>query len=58
MVAILNLVGKGHESPEIVKQMLHIETFGNKPQYNLADEVFSAPSPTRPGPSSIDSESQ
>lgn len=39
MVAILILVGKGHEPPEIVRRMLEVETFGNKPQYDLADEV-------------------
>ena len=39
MVAILILVGKGQEDAEIVQRMLDIDTFGNKPQYNFADEV-------------------
>lgn len=39
MVAVLILVGKGHEDAEIVQRMLDVETFGNKPQYNFADEV-------------------
>ena len=39
MVAILILVGKGLEDFSIVQQMLDTDTFGNKPQYNLADDV-------------------
>lgn len=42
MVAILILVGQGHETPDIVKRMLDVDHFGNKPQYNLADEVSLA----------------
>ncbi len=39
MVAVIMLVGKGDEDPEIVQRMLNVDAFGNKPQYNLADEV-------------------
>ena len=39
MVAVLILVGKGHEDASIVSRMLDIDMFGNKPQYNLADDV-------------------
>ena len=39
MVAILILVGRGHESPAIVRQMLDVDSFGSKPQYDLANEV-------------------
>lgn len=39
MVAILLLVGKGHEPTEIVAKMLDVGTFGNKPQYDLANEA-------------------
>ena len=39
MAAVLLMVGKGLEVPEIVKQMLDIELTPCKPQYNLADEA-------------------
>ena len=39
MVAILMLVGKGLEPPNIVQRMLDVDSFGNKPQYDLAHEV-------------------
>lgn len=41
MVAILTLVGKRQEAPDIVGRMLDVANFGNKPQYDLADEVNS-----------------
>lgn len=39
MVAVLCLIGEGLESPEVVRQLLDVETFGDKPQYTMADEA-------------------
>jgi len=36
MVAILFLVGKNQENPEIVKQLLYVESNPRRPQYNMA----------------------
>jgi len=41
MVAILIMVGKGQEEPEIVQQMLATDSWGSKPQYDYADDVRS-----------------
>lgn len=42
MVAILCLIGQRNEQPEIIKKMLDVESFGDKPQYNMAAEVRPA----------------
>lgn len=39
LVAILLLVGQGYEEPEVMVQLLDIETNPRKPQYSMASEV-------------------
>ncbi|ETV92781.1 tRNA pseudouridine(38-40) synthase, variant [Aphanomyces invadans] len=39
MAAILFLVGKGHESPEIVSTLLDIDACPRKPQYEMAPDL-------------------
>lgn len=39
IVAVLMLVGQNRESPDIVKELLDIETNCKKPQYSLASEI-------------------
>jgi len=39
IVAILLLVGEGKESPDIIKQLLDVETHPCKPQYTMASEI-------------------
>ena len=43
MVAFLIMVGRGQEYPAIVQQMLAVDSWGSKPQYDLADDVSSPP---------------
>jgi len=39
MMAVLFMVGRGDESPEIVDQLLDIETNPKKPEYNIASDL-------------------
>nr|CAG4651921.1 EOG090X083V [Triops cancriformis] len=39
IVAILFLIGQGKEEPEVVRQLLDVETNPRKPQYSLASEL-------------------
>ncbi len=39
MAAVLLLVGRGLESPDIVRRLLDVEVTPLKPQYNMAPEV-------------------
>lgn len=39
MVAVLHLVGRRLEQPEIVRKLLDVGSWGDKPQYNMAAEV-------------------
>jgi len=39
MVAILFLIGRGKEEPEVITDMLDIENMPRKPQYDMASEV-------------------
>lgn len=39
MAAVLLMVGRGQEAPEIVQQLLKIEQHPRKPQYNMLPEV-------------------
>ena len=40
MAAVLLLVGRGLESPDIVRRLLDVEDTPSKPQYNMAPEVI------------------
>lgn len=40
MAAVLLMVGRGLEQPSVVQRMLDIETTRQKPQYNMAAEVW------------------
>lgn len=42
MAAVLLLVGRGLESPDVVRRLLDVETNPLKPQYNMAPEVCPA----------------
>ncbi len=39
MAAVLLMVGRRHEPPEIVQQLLDVKRRPCKPQYNMANEV-------------------
>lgn len=39
MAAVLLMVGKGQEEPEVVLELLDVEKNSQKPQYNMAPEV-------------------
>ncbi|CCX34905.1 Similar to tRNA pseudouridine(38/39) synthase; acc. no. P31115 [Pyronema omphalodes CBS 100304] len=38
MMAVLFLVGQGHEAPEVVKEMLDLNIYPTKPAYEMADD--------------------
>ncbi len=40
MAAVLLLVGRGLESPDVVRRLLDVEDTPSKPQYNMAPEVI------------------
>ena len=39
IAAVLRMVGRGLEKPEVVKQMLDIDAMPGRPQYSLAPET-------------------
>ena len=38
-MGILVLVGRGQEKPEIIQELLNLETYPRKPQYNLSHYI-------------------
>lgn len=39
MVAVLLLIGQGHEQPEIIDKLVNIEEFPSRPTYNMAHDI-------------------
>ncbi|BFG40949.1 hypothetical protein CerSpe_272220 [Prunus speciosa] len=39
MVAVLFLIGQGHESPDVIDALLDIDRIPRKPQYSMASEI-------------------
>lgn len=39
MIAVLFMIGRGNESPEVIHQLLDVANFTGKPQYNMASEI-------------------
>lgn len=39
LMGVLFLIGQGNEKPEIILELLDIEKYPRKPQYNLAHEI-------------------
>lgn len=39
LMGVLFLIGQGKEEPEIILELLNIEKYPKKPQYNLAHEI-------------------
>jgi tRNA pseudouridine38/39 synthase len=39
MVAVLFMVGRGDETPDVVDQLLDVESNPGKPEYNMASDL-------------------